>query len=171
MTTTTRPDRGLWLMTMAYVVAMRGTCPRRKVGALLVRNGRPIAEGYVGSAPREPHCEDVGCLLDTDGHCQRTIHAEVNALAEAARRGASTGGATLISTDFPCPQCLKLLASAGINQIIYNRKYRGEPQTTDPRYGISVSRQAPMAPDQLLEHYLRALEAPVAEPGDIYAPL
>src|ERR1035437_8889746 len=104
----------------------RSTCNRAKVGALLVnRHGHIIALAYNGSESGEPHCIDVGCELE-NGHCVRTIHAEQNALAQAARRGDSTEGSTLYCTLEPCSRCRKLLRAAGIIDFKYAEKYLGD---------------------------------------------
>ncbi len=117
-----RPERDPWLMTIAHVVALRGTCPRLKVGALLVRNGRILSIGYNGSVPGAPHCEDGGCHIVEDV-CIRSVHSEVNCLAEAARMGRETIDSILVTTDAPCLNCAKLLVTAGVTGIYYHRPY------------------------------------------------
>ena len=109
-------------MTEAYLVSLRGTCPRRSVGALLVKDGRPISAGYNGAPPGEDHCIEKGCRI-VDGKCQRAIHAEVNCIAEAARMGRSTQDSILYTTDAPCVSCAGLLLSAGIQGMYYHRPY------------------------------------------------
>lgn len=101
-------------------VSKLGTCKRAKVGAVLTRDGRIISTGYNGSPPGQPHCLDIGCLME-DGHCRRTTHAEANAIAFAARYGISTQGATLYVYGWitggdvgVCSICAKLAKSAGI---------------------------------------------------------
>jgi len=121
-----RPSRDEMLMRIAAVVSERGTCNRLQVGAVIAREGRVISTGYVGSAPGSDHCLDVGDELGPDGGCIRTIHAESNAIAFAARSGFSTDGADLYCTHSPCYACAKLLVSAGIRRVVYEIAYRDE---------------------------------------------
>lgn len=89
---------------------------------MLVRDRRILATGYNGSPPGEPHCRDVGCDMQS-GHCQRTTHAEVNAVAWAARAGIAVDGATLYCTLEPCATCRKVLASAGVRVFKWSEDY------------------------------------------------
>lgn len=130
-------------MRTAHLFAERSTCNRGKVGAVLVANRRIIAHGYNGAPPGLPHCEEVGCeeltlyehpddnpadhWAKVELGCQRTVHAEANALAYAARHGIATEGAYLFCTYSPCRKCLELCASAGIAEIIYDKPYRATP--------------------------------------------
>lgn len=118
-----RPSWDEYFMMMAHdVVAKRATCPRRAVGVVLVRDKRIITTGYNGSPPGMPHCTEVGCRLH-NGHCIRTIHAEQNAVAQAALHGVSTEGATCYVTAAPCVNCAKLLVAAGITRVVYGEEY------------------------------------------------
>lgn len=110
---------------MAKLVRTRATCPRRRVGAVLVRENRIIATGYNGSIKGAPHCDDVGCLM-VDDHCVRTVHAEINAILHCAVYGVSSVGATLYCTDFPCVNCAKALVQAGVRRIVYESPYPDE---------------------------------------------
>lgn len=117
--------RASWLEYFSQVsllVATRSTCPRRQVGAVLVRDHRIIATGYNGAPSGQPHCLDVGCLIE-GGHCVRTIHAELNALLQCARYGIATDGVDLVCTDMPCRNCARALLQAGIAHIYYIRPY------------------------------------------------
>lgn len=126
------------LMAVTEIVRRRATCNRGQVGVVIAREGRMISSGYNGSPPGMPHCTDVGCeeLTLWDGSvptpqavelgCQRTIHAEANALVWAARAGASTIGASMYSTHSPCRACAMLVVSAGITELVYARPYRQE---------------------------------------------
>ncbi len=105
-----------YYMILAFAAAARGTCPRRKVGAILTKDGEAVATGYNGSPPKMPHCDEVGCLL-SEGRCIRTIHAEMNALLRGRQ------GDTLYCTDQPCLACLKAALSAGVRRIFYARPY------------------------------------------------
>lgn len=110
-------------------MATRSTCPRRNVGAVLVRDHRVIATGYNGAPAGQPHCTDVGCVME-NGHCVRTIHAELNALLQCAKYGIATQGVDLYCTDLPCRHCARALAQAGIIRIYYVRSY-DSPETID----------------------------------------
>lgn len=114
-----------YFMIQAALLASRSTCTRLSVGAVLVRDKRIIAGGYNGSVSGDDHCIDEGCYL-RDGHCVRTIHAEMNAILQCAKFGMSTDGASLYVTDFPCLQCTKSLLQAGIREINYIRNYHND---------------------------------------------
>ncbi len=118
-----------YFMQMSLLVATRSTCPRRSVGAVLVRDHRVIASGYNGSPAGQPHCTEAGCVIES-GHCVRTIHAELNALLQCARYGIQTQGVDLYCTDMPCWQCARALVQAGIQRIYYLRPYES-PETLE----------------------------------------
>lgn len=115
-----RPSWDDYFLSIAREVATRSTCERRHVGAVLVRDRRILCTGYNGSPPGQPHCVDpgVGCLLE-DGRCIRTLHAEQNALTQAALHGISTKGATLYSTCRPCHVCARMVVGAGIVRVVF----------------------------------------------------
>lgn len=113
-----RITRDEMLKQKALLTAKRGTCNRASVGALVVREGRTISEGYVGSPPGMPHCLDVGCDI-VDDHCVRTTHSEMNALLFAARNGIATDGAELHITHSPCLVCTKAIITAGIQRVMW----------------------------------------------------
>lgn len=114
-----------YFMSIAMVVASRSTCPRKYVGAVLVRDRIILSTGYNGSIRGMPHCSDVGHMMQ-DGHCVATIHAEANAIIQAARTGANIDQATCYVTASPCWNCFKQLANAGIRRICYGEFYRDE---------------------------------------------
>lgn len=116
-----------YFMRMSQLVASRSTCPRRAVGAVVVREHRVIATGYNGAPAGQPHCTDVGCLIEQD-HCVRTIHAELNALLQCSRYGIATQGTDIYCTDMPCRHCARALIQSGIRQIFYLRTY-DSPET------------------------------------------
>lgn len=120
-----RIDWDQYFMVQAALLASRSTCKRLSVGAVLARDKRIIAGGYNGAVSGDDHCIDEGCYL-RDGHCVRTIHAEMNAILQCARFGMSTDGASLYVTDFPCLQCTKSLLQAGIKEINYIRNYHND---------------------------------------------
>lgn len=115
-----------FFMIQAIMLSTRATCLRRHVGAVIVKGGRVIAEGYNGSVSGAKHCTQVGCLM-IDGHCKRTVDAEQNALMQCAKFGESCDGAKIYVTDFPCLRCTKLLLQAGIKSINFLRNYRNNP--------------------------------------------
>jgi len=115
-----------YFMLQALVISTRSTCNRLSVGATIVRDKRIIAAGYNGSVSGDDHCLDEGCYL-VDGHCVRTIHAEMNAVLQCAKFGEATDGAEIYVTDFPCLQCTKMLLQAGIRKITYLRNYNIDP--------------------------------------------
>ncbi|MCZ7582919.1 MAG: dCMP deaminase family protein [Deltaproteobacteria bacterium] len=112
-------------MDIAHAASTRATCDRLKVGAVIVKDHRILTTGYNGSLPGTAHCDDVGHLVK-DGHCVRTVHAEQNAVLQAARFGISLEGATCYCTYKPCLACLKTLLGAGVNRIIYGEIYGNE---------------------------------------------
>ena len=113
-------------MLQAVLLSLRSTCNRLAVGAILVRDQRMIAGGYNGSVSGDKHCIDDGCYM-VDGHCLRTIHAEMNAVLQCAKFGIPTDGAEIYATDFPCLQCTKMLLQAGVKKIYYLRNYHNDP--------------------------------------------
>ncbi len=129
-----RLDWHSYFMNIAHQVATRATCPRKHVGAVIVRDRTILSTGYNGSIRGLPHCEDVGCVLE-DGHCTATVHAEANAILQAARNGVSIAGAELYTTASPCWPCFKLIANAGLTRVYYGEFYRDEKS-------IAVARQA-----------------------------
>jgi dCMP deaminase len=110
-------------MKIAYAVSERSTCDRAFVGCVLVRDKRILTTGFNGSPAGQDHCEDIGHLM-VDGHCIRTIHAETNAIIQAALHGISTRDAICYVTHFPCINCTKALINAGIGRIVYSVAYR-----------------------------------------------
>jgi len=128
-----RGDRPSWdeyFMATAFLIASRSACGRLHVGSVLVSSGdhpnRIIAAGYNGYLPGSPHLSRV-----REGHELGTVHAEQNAIADAARRGISVQGATAYITHFPCIHCAKILAASGIRAIKYFHSYRNDPLVTE----------------------------------------
>lgn len=121
-----RIDREDLFMGIAKITALRSTCERAQVGAVLVLGNRIVSQGYAGSPPGLEHCTEVGCAIDphTGVGCIRTIHAEANAIAYAARQGVSTVGSHMYCTHSPCLSCGKLMLSAGVTRLYYERPYR-----------------------------------------------
>lgn len=125
-----RPDWDSYFMKIAYAVSERSTCDRAFVGSVLVLEKRILTTGFNGSPAGHPHCDEIGHLL-VDGHCVRTIHAETNAIIQAALHGVSTRGATCYVTHFPCINCTKALINAGIVRLVYNIAYRMDENALD----------------------------------------
>lgn len=127
-----RPTWHQYFMTITRQVAERSTCTRAKVGAVIVRDKNILATGYNGSPAGLPHCTEVGCLIytsrtpagETEENCFRTIHAEINAIAQAAKNGAIIQNADIYVTHTPCIHCLKVLINTGIKRVYYDRGYK-----------------------------------------------
>ena len=120
-----RADWHQYFMGIAQQAATRATCPRKHVGAVIVRDRAVLSTGYNGSLRGLPHCEDVGCVME-DGHCVTTVHAEANAILQAAKNGIAIDSAELYTTASPCWPCFKMIANAGIQKIYYGEFYRDE---------------------------------------------
>lgn len=112
-------------MNIAKEVATRSTCDRKHVGAVIVRDKSILATGYNGSVRGLGHCDDEGHLME-DGHCVRTVHAEANAIVQAARNGMRIDGASITVTASPCWGCFRLIANAGIVRIVFGEFYRDQ---------------------------------------------
>lgn len=123
MSNHTRPGWDHYFMKLAHDVSSRGTCDRKRVGAVVVVDSHIVATGYNGSIPGLAHCDDVGHDME-DGHCVRTMHAEANAVAQAALLGRSLKDAAIYCNTFPCWPCFKLLVSAGVRSVYYDEEYR-----------------------------------------------
>jgi dCMP deaminase len=110
-------------MKIALQVATRSTCNRKHIGAVIVRDKTILSTGYNGSIRGLAHCDEIGHLME-NGHCVRTVHAESNAIAQAAKNGVTINGAEIYITASPCWTCFKLLANSGIIRVIYGEFYR-----------------------------------------------
>lgn len=135
-------------MQIAHLVKTRATCPRRSVGAVVVRDKRILCTGYNGSPMGLPHCPEggpenewpLGCMRA--GHCIRSLHAEQNCLLQAAKIGVSCDGAEIYVTCQPCNMCAKMIINAGIRRVVYEGDYPDDyslelfraAQTTVDRY-------------------------------------
>lgn len=120
-----RPTWDEYFMALARIIATRSTCDRLRSGAVLVKNKRIISTGYNGSPPGLPHCDGEAGHLMEEGHCVRTIHAEHNAILQAAATpGQSTEGATLYTLYSLCIHCTKYVIAAGIKRVVIGKVYR-----------------------------------------------
>lgn len=134
-----RPTWDEYFMQLTQQVGTRATCNRGKSGCVIVRDRQIVTTGYVGAPPGLPHCDDAGHLMrrvtDEDGvsreHCMRTIHAEQNAILQAARRGASVEGADLYSTMEPCRACAMFIVSAGIVRVVSMWRYHAAHESRE----------------------------------------
>ena len=134
-----RPDWDDYFIDMMDTVATRATCDRGRSGCIIVKDKRIISTGYVGSPSGIPHCDDVGHLMkqviDDDGttrqHCMRTIHAEQNAICQAAKHGISLEGSTLYCKMEPCRVCAMLIISCGIKKVVAKSMYHAAQETRD----------------------------------------
>lgn len=129
----TRPSWDDYFMTIVKDVATRSTCRRRRVGAILVKDKRIIATGYNGGPSGLAHCLDIGCLREQLGipsgqqhELCRGVHAEQNAIIQAAKYGINISGATIYINTQPCVTCAKMLINAGIEEIVYANPYPDE---------------------------------------------
>lgn len=147
-----------YFMLQAVLLSLRSTCERLSVGAILVRDKRVIAGGYNGAVSGDDHCIDVGCYV-VDGHCLRTIHAEMNAVLQCSKFGIPTDGTEIYVTDFPCLQCTKSLLQAGIKKIYYMRNYHNDD------YAIRLLKRKKVAVEQVKVEpkYLNTVSINIAE--------
>lgn len=127
-----RPSWDDYFLELADAASNRATCDRGKSGCVIVRDKQVLATGYVGSPAGLPHCDDVGHLMkkviqengEISEHCLRTVHAEQNAICQAAKRGISIEGATVYQRMTPCRTCAMLLINCGIQRVVCERKYQ-----------------------------------------------
>lgn len=114
-----------YFMQIALQVSTRSTCDRKHVGAVIVRDRTILSTGYNGSIRGLAHCNDEGHMMQ-NGHCVRTVHAEANAIAQAAKHGVNVNNSSIYITASPCWTCFKLLANSGINEIIFGEFYQDD---------------------------------------------
>lgn len=134
-----RPDWDEYFLKITEEVSKRATCDRGKAGCLIVKDKRILATGYVGAPSGLPHCNEEGHMLrdviNPDGsvskHCIRTIHAEQNAICQAARFGISLEGGTLYCKMEPCFTCAKMIVNIGIKRVVCNKRYHAGKHTRE----------------------------------------
>ena len=132
-----RPSWDEYYIGLMHEIGKRGTCDRGMSGCIITRENRILTTGYVGAPPKMPHCDEAGHLirkvLEDDGqirqHCVRTVHAEQNAISQAARHGISIRGATLYCTMEPCLTCAMLIIAVGIERVVAYKKYHAAQMT------------------------------------------
>jgi len=143
-----RPSWDEYFIEVMEAIACRGTCERGRSGCVITRNNQIISAGYVGSPIGEDHCDEVGHLFqkryDADGsysfHCIRTVHAEQNAICQAAKNGTPIDGGTLYCKMTPCPVCAKMIINCGIKRVVALKMYhdRAEAERLFSRAGVAL---------------------------------
>lgn len=149
---TERPDWDEYFLELTRHVSSRATCDRGRSGCVIVRDKQILSTGYVGSPPGSEHCDEVGHLLrrviDEDDvsrvHCVRTIHAEQNAILQAARTGTSVVGGTVYCTMEPCRTCAMFIVSVGIRRVVCEHRYHAGADTREifAKAGVELSAQS-----------------------------
>lgn len=126
MSSTNRRSMEETFLNIAFEWSERSTCSTRiAVGAVLVNGFKQIvASGYNGAPRGLPHCDEVGCELDSDGHCVRALHAEENVIIQCAMSGVHTFGNILYVTHSPCQRCARVIIQAGIKDVVYAWEYK-----------------------------------------------
>lgn len=143
-----RPSWDEYFMKVADTVAQRATCDRGRSGCVITRDKQILVTGYVGSPKGLPHCDELGHLFKqvthedgrTTNHCMRTVHAEQNAICQAARRGIMLDGATLYCRMTPCRTCAMLIINCGIVRVVCEKKYHagGESEAMFKEAGLEL---------------------------------
>lgn len=150
METYIRPSWDDYFIEVMDSISKRATCGRGRSGCVIARNNQLLVTGYVGSPAGLPHCDEVGHqmkkMIHVDEgdkvteHCVRTVHAEQNAICQAARRGVALEGATLYCRMTPCRVCAMLIINCGITRVVCERKYQagGESEEMFKKVGIQL---------------------------------
>ncbi|TFG85241.1 MAG: cell division protein DedD [Spirochaetales bacterium] len=143
-----RPSWDEYFMEVCDAIAKRATCDRGRSGCVIARDHQVLATGYVGAPAGLPHCDEVGHqlkqMVHEDGsatkHCVRTVHAEQNAICQAARRGTAIEGATLYCRMTPCRTCAMMIINCGVVRVICQKKYHDGAESEDmfKRAGVTV---------------------------------
>jgi dCMP deaminase len=131
-----------YFLEIAKVVASRSTCNRNHVGAVIAKDNIILSTGYNGSIRKMPHCSETGHVL-VDNHCINTVHAEANAILQAAYTGVSIKDADMYITASPCWHCFKLIANSGIHRIVYHKEYGKDMKKirqTAQKIGVSIKK-------------------------------
>ncbi len=148
----TRPSWDEYFMGIALQVARRSTCDRARVGAIIVKDRRILTTGYNGSPAGLPHCDEIGHLM-ISGHCVRTLHAEQNAIIQAALHGVGVAGSTLYVTHQPCLTCAKMIINAGIRRVVFAGHYPDQHAVAFLRdAGVALELHAVPGEDGLLSN-------------------
>ncbi len=139
LSATTRPDWDRYFLDLCEAVARRATCNRGKSGCVIVKDKRIMTTGYVGAPAGLSHCDEVGHdlrkVFDNNGnvtqHCVRTLHAEQNAIIQAARFGIPLEGATLFCKMTPCRTCAMMIINAGIKRVVCEKRYHADADSIE----------------------------------------
>ena len=134
-----RPSWEQYFKEIAHTVSKRATCDRGRIGCVIVRNRQILVTGYVGSPIGLPHCDEVGHQMKQtvheDGHvtnhCVRTVHAEQNAICQAAKLGISLQDSTLYCRMTPCRVCAMLIINCGITRVVCEKKYHAGAESEE----------------------------------------
>ena len=128
----TRPTWDEYFMMAAKLIAVMATCPKLRVGTVIVKNKRIISSGFNGAPAGHPHCMDVGCMIfeDEGSSCRRVIHSEHNAILQNSK---DVAGGSLYTPYMPCIDCMKPIVASGISEVIFEKEYQGYKQ----RYQMS----------------------------------
>ena len=134
-----RPSWDDYFIEVAHAISKRATCDRGRSGCVIARDNQLLVTGYVGSPVGLPHCDDVGHqmkkVVHEDGrvtqHCVRTVHAEQNAICQAAKRGISIDGATLYCRMTPCRTCAMLIINSGIRRVVCEKRYHAGAESEE----------------------------------------
>ncbi len=134
-----RPSWDDYFIEVAHSISKRATCDRGRSGCVIARDNQLLVTGYVGSPVGLPHCDDVGHqmkkVVHEDGrvtqHCVRTVHAEQNAICQAAKRGISIDGATLYCRMTPCRTCAMLIINSGIRRVVCEKRYHAGAESEE----------------------------------------
>ncbi len=146
-----RPSWDEYFMEVANAISKRATCDRGRSGCVIAKANQILVTGYVGSPTGLPHCDEVGHQLKqvvhedgrTTTHCMRTVHAEQNAICQAAKRGIAIEGATLYCRMTPCRTCAMLIINCGIKRVVCERKYHAGSESEEmfKQAGVSIEYQ------------------------------
>jgi dCMP deaminase len=137
--TLARPSWDEYFLNLVREVGKRATCDRGRSGCIITKDRRILCTGYVGSPPGLPHCDEVGHLMkkvadlegNTSQHCVRTLHAEQNAIIQAAKYGIRIDGATLYSNMVPCRVCAMIIIGVGIKRVVANKRYHAGQESEE----------------------------------------
>jgi len=142
----TRPDWDRYFLDLCEAVSKRATCDRGRAGCVIVKDRRIMSTGYVGAPKGLPHCDEIGHdvrkVFDDAGnvtqHCVRTLHAEQNAIIQAAKFGTPIEGATLYCKMTPCRTCAMMIINAGIARVVCEKRYHADEETVQMLKSASV---------------------------------
>jgi dCMP deaminase len=157
----TRPEWDDFWFTLALMYSTRGTCDRLRTGCIIVKNKRIVGAGYNGSVGGQGHCDEIGHLI-VEGHCERTLHGEENAVINTERADLKQATAYIIGT--PCLRCARILINSGVAEIKYLGEYRnsrGKEEIENMAAGAAVKLvQVNKDPRELIESAIVRLEGP-----------